>query len=154
VPNPNRYLARVPSWLSPEAEVALSVAEEEARQRRQAIGTPHLLLGLVADQDGRAADVLRAMGYSVPQVRYEAARKLGTRSQRPSRRRPVRSARVEDSLGRALAEAQRQGKGEVDPEDILLALVADPEGKAASILKRLPRTQADDDDSGRESAFV
>jgi ATP-dependent Clp protease ATP-binding subunit ClpC len=140
----DRYRAAVPKWLSTDAARALEAAELEARLRRQAVGTPHLLLGLLADQAGRPVTVLTNMGFSVRQVQYEAARKLGRQSSKPARRRPARSARVEDILGRARHEATAQGRRTVESEDILLALVAEPEGKAAAILARLrPPAQGD-----------
>lgn len=134
----------MPRWLTTDAARALAVAEREARVRRQAVGTPHLLLGLLADDDGRPAEVLRSMGFSVREVRYEAARKLGGHAGKPSRRRPAQSARVTETLERAIAEADRRGRSRVEPEDVLLALVAEPGGKAAGILARLrPSGQGD-----------
>ena len=134
----------MPKWFTSDVARALAIAENEARLRRQAVGTPHLLLGLLADDMGRPADVLRTMGFSVRQVRYEAARKLGGQAKKPSRRRPVHSARVSEVLERSRTEALRKGRSQVEPEDLLLALVAEPGGKAATILARLrPREQGD-----------
>jgi ATP-dependent Clp protease ATP-binding subunit ClpA len=138
--------------LSSDAARALEAAEREARLRRQAVGTPHLLLGLLADRGGRPASVLTTMGFSVSEVQYEAARKLGRQSSKPSRRRPIHSERVLAILDRARQEADARGDEPVEPEDILLALVADPEGKAASILARLRPT--DQGDPGMVSAAL
>jgi ATP-dependent Clp protease ATP-binding subunit ClpA len=139
-------------WLSSDAERVLEVAEREARLRRQAVGTPHLLLGLLADEAGRPGAVLRSMGFSVQEVRYEAGRKLGRHVGKPSRRRPMFSARVTAILDVARQEASRNSRDRVEPEDILLALVAEPEGKAAAILARLRPT--DQGDPGMVSAAL
>jgi ATP-dependent Clp protease ATP-binding subunit ClpC len=136
----------VAKWLTTEGARALAAAELEARLRRQAVGTPHLLLGLLADERGRPAAILDGMGFSLRQVRYEAAHKLGTLATRPSRRRPVRSTKVTEILDRALHEANAHGRRLVEPEDMLLALVADPGGKASRILERLRRTAQGDPD--------
>jgi ATP-dependent Clp protease ATP-binding subunit ClpA len=134
----------VAKWLTTEAATALTAAELEARLRRQAVGTPHLLLGLLADDRGRPAAILNSLGYSLRQVRYEAAHKLGTVAGRPARRRPGRSARLIEILDRAMQDARADGRSLVEPEDLLLALVAEPEGKAAAILERLrPPEQGD-----------
>ena len=142
----------MPKWLTKEADRALAAAEHEARVRRQAIGTPHLLLGLLADDRGRPAAALRSMGFSVRQVQYEAARKLGRVAAKPSRGRPARSTRVDEILERARDEAERLGRERVEPQDLLLALVAEPEGKAAAILERL--RPSDEGDAGYVSAAL
>ena len=134
----------MPKWLTTDAARAFEVAEREARLRRQAVGTPHLLLGLLDDDAGRPAEVLRSMGFSVRQVRYEAARKLGSKAKKPSRRRPLQSDRVTEAFERARHEAAKRGRSRVEPEDVLLALVAESGGKAASILAKLrPAPQGD-----------
>jgi ATP-dependent Clp protease ATP-binding subunit ClpC len=134
-------LPAVSNWLSKAAKDALQVAEDEARRRRQSIGTPHLLLGLLADPNGRPADALASMGIPLPQILGELAHSIGRASSKPARSRPQLSARTELVLNRALEDAQRRGRDQVHPEDILVALVADPEAKAGSILKRM-RTSA------------
>ena len=142
----------MPKWLTTDAARALEVAEREARLRRQAVGTPHLLLGLLDNDLGRPAEVLRTMGFSVRQVRYEAARKLGSKAKKPSRRRPVQSSRVTEAFERARREAANKGRTQVEPEDVLLALVAETDGKAASILAKL--RPSDQGDPGMVSAAL
>jgi ATP-dependent Clp protease ATP-binding subunit ClpA len=142
----------VPRWLTTEGARALAAAELEARLRRQAVGTPHLLLGLLADDRGRPAAILNGMGFSLRQVRYEAAHKLGTVASKPARRRPVRSTRVTEILDRAVQDANAAGRSLVEPADLLLALVAEPDGKAAAILERL--RPSGDGDPGMVSAAL
>jgi ATP-dependent Clp protease ATP-binding subunit ClpC len=120
------------------ARAALHVASEEARVRRQQLGTPHLLLGLLDDEAGRPAGTLRSMGLPVSDVRAEALRKIGPVLRRvPRRFRPPRSERVEAVLAAAAADARNEGYEAVDAEHLLVALLADPEGKAARLLHRL-----------------
>ncbi|MDQ1375104.1 MAG: ATP-dependent Clp protease ATP-binding subunit ClpC [Actinomycetota bacterium] len=133
--------------LSKNASAVLRNAEAEARARRQAVGTPHLLLGLLADEQAAPAHVLAAMGFSVGDVRDEACRVVGRSARKASRRRPAYSVRAEAILERAIREAQAEGRGAVEPADLLLAIVSEPEGKAAAILNAL-RTAAADSDVG------
>jgi ATP-dependent Clp protease ATP-binding subunit ClpA len=77
------------------------------------------------------------MGFSVSQVRYEVARKIGAASGRPRRRRPAYSTRAEAMLSQALGEAHRHGRDVVQPEDLLVAIVTEPDGRAAGVLNRL-----------------
>jgi ATP-dependent Clp protease ATP-binding subunit ClpC len=124
--------------LTGDARAVLAGAKHEARVRHQAVGTPHLLMALVADVGARPAQVLCAMGYPVPEIRYEAARTIGTRKDRPSKRfRPSLSPRVEVAIDLALAEAQAAGRERANAEDLLVGLLADPDGKAARLLARM-----------------
>ena len=131
-------------WLTTAGARAFEAAEREAKLRRQAVGTPHLLLGLLADPHDRPAAILQGMGYSLHQVRTETARKLGSVAPKPARRRPVRSTRVTEVLADAMDEAHADGRSLVEPEDMLVALLAEPEGKAAAILERLRPPAAGD----------
>jgi ATP-dependent Clp protease ATP-binding subunit ClpC len=63
--------------LSAGTEKVIRNAVEEARKLgHQYIGTEHLLLGLVLETDGPAADVLRRLGVSSEQVRRQTRRVL------------------------------------------------------------------------------
>jgi ATP-dependent Clp protease ATP-binding subunit ClpC len=124
--------------LTEDARAVLAGAKQEARLRHQAIGTPHLLMALLADVRARPAQVLCTMGYSVPEVRFEAARTIGTRKDRPNKRfRPSLSPRVEIVIDLALGEARAAGRERADAEDLLFGLLADPNGKAARLLARM-----------------
>jgi hypothetical protein len=92
------------------------------------------------------------MGFSVREVRYAAARKLGPVASKPSRGRTSRSTRVIGIFERAMHEAGGAGRTRVEPHDLLLALVAEPSGKAASILESL--RPAGEDDPGMVSAAL
>ena len=60
------------------AQRVVSLATLEARRLdHRRIGTEHLLLGLLADDDGEAADVLRAAGVHLAAARHKVAEALG-----------------------------------------------------------------------------
>lgn len=66
-----------PYTYEPRAEASLCRAEEEARQLGcDFIGTEHLLLGLVQDEESPAARVLANMGVELVQIRTEVLRRL------------------------------------------------------------------------------
>ena len=70
--------------LAPSTEQVLQHAIEEARRMgHHYIGTEHLLLGLVRDEQGVAIDVLRRMGVTPEQVRRQTRRIL---QENPARR--------------------------------------------------------------------
>lgn len=101
------------------------------------MGTPHLLLGLIADDGSTPAKALEAMGFSVSEVRTQVARKVGTTTGKPRRRRPDYSSRAEAILSRALSEAAGDGRSVVEPKDLLVAIVTEPGGRAAGVLNSL-----------------
>jgi ATP-dependent Clp protease ATP-binding subunit ClpC len=120
-----------------DARMAMHAAREAARCRRQHVGTPHLLLGLVSDPNGRPAEALRSMGFSILEVEGAVLRKLGPPVGRSRRFKPGISDRLEQVLVVAEHEAARAGRRMVRAEDLLMALAADPDGKAARVLQRL-----------------
>jgi ATP-dependent Clp protease ATP-binding subunit ClpC len=60
---------------APQAEKALKVSTREARQLgHDYIGTEHILLGLIRDEDGVAAQVLVKLGVDLNRVRQQVNR--------------------------------------------------------------------------------
>ncbi|MBU2608910.1 MAG: ATP-dependent Clp protease ATP-binding subunit [Chloroflexi bacterium] len=100
--------------LTPRAKRVIELAIDEARQLgHNYIGTEHLLLGLLREEDGTAASVLNSFGMTLAQVRTETAQVINqgvprTRAQRTASRTPVL-----DQLGIDLTAAARAGK--LDP---------------------------------------
>jgi ATP-dependent Clp protease ATP-binding subunit ClpC len=116
------------------------LAEEEARGLdHNYIGTEHLLLGLLAEGNGRAAQVLHAAGITIERVREEVARIVGEGAAlSPSADLPpaslpftVRSKKV---LEQSLRESLNLGQEHIATEHILLGLVDEREGVGAQIL--------------------
>ena len=72
------------------ARKVVVLAQEEARHfNHNYIGTEHLLLGLVREEDGVASKALRSVNVSLDRVReqVEKHRRLRRRSQQAARRR-------------------------------------------------------------------
>jgi ATP-dependent Clp protease ATP-binding subunit ClpC len=79
--------------LSPGTKKVLELAVDEARRMgHHYIGTEHLLLGLVRQQDGVAIDVLRRLGISPEEVRRQTRRVL---SESPVQQSPAPTAERE-----------------------------------------------------------
>ena len=105
---------------TPRAKKVLELALEEARNLgHHYIGTEHLLLGLLREHDGYAAQALMNLGLKLEEVREEVHSFLGSEYQ-PSggqQGRPSRKAKSDtpalDSFGRDLTELAREGR--LDP---------------------------------------
>jgi ATP-dependent Clp protease ATP-binding subunit ClpA len=97
--------------ITPRAKKALELATDEARRlRHHYIGTEHLLLGLLREDEGLAARVLLSLGVTLPRVRDEVMVVLA--SEAGSTRRPFAIARE----GIARAFGGRRGSSAADGE--------------------------------------
>lgn len=58
--------------LTPRAQSVLALAGEEAgRLRHQYIGTEHLLIGVLLESEGLAANILNSLGVTLDAVRHQ-----------------------------------------------------------------------------------
>jgi ATP-dependent Clp protease ATP-binding subunit ClpA len=113
------------------------LAQEEARMlNHNYIGTEHLLLGLVHEGHGVAAEALESLGISLEAVRQQVEQIIGRGNQAPSGHIPF-TPRAKKVTELALREADALGNGHVDTEHLLLGLVREGDGVAAQVLARL-----------------
>ena len=95
------------------------------------IGTEHLLLGLVAEGEGVAAQVLRNSGMELSEVRSRVEAAVGKGHPREKPLDLPLSPRAKRVLDLAMREARNMGVNYVGTEHILLGLLAEGEGVAA-----------------------
>jgi ATP-dependent Clp protease ATP-binding subunit ClpC len=100
--------------LTPRAKRVIELAIDEARHLgHNYIGTEHLLLGLLREGGGVAADVLDSFGVTLEQARSETLRVLGEGITRAKPTRSTSRTPLLDQLGIDLTAAVRAGK--LDP---------------------------------------
>lgn len=127
---PSKHLSR----FNGHAQHVLSLAREEALSLHHGfIGTEHLLLGLLREQEGLAALALEQLGIALDPVRAAVEEKIG-RGGEPVQEEIDYVPRVRKVLSLAIDEAERQGCAYVRTEHILLGIVRDGGGIAADIL--------------------
>jgi ATP-dependent Clp protease ATP-binding subunit ClpA len=130
---PSKHLSR----FNGHAQHVLSLAREEALSfNHQYIGTEHLLVGLLREQEGLAALALDKLGVALDPVRAAIKEKIG-RGNLPGQDEIDYVPRARKVLSLALDEAERQGSAYVRTEHILLAIVRDGGGVGADILDTL-----------------
>jgi Clp amino terminal domain, pathogenicity island component len=113
------------------------LAQEEARLLdHNYIGTEHILLGLIHEGEGLAAQVLVSMDISLATVRAEVEEIIGHGGQAPSGHIPF-TPRSKKVLEMSLREALQLGHNYIGTEHILLGLIREGEGVAAQILTKL-----------------
>ena len=123
---------------TPRAKRILLLAKQEAeRLNHDHIGSEHLLLGLLALDEGVAIDALRSLGLNLDKLRLEVEKTCGfggaTRTQGML---PV-TPRLRRIFELAAREAQSMNYNFVGSEHLLLALLREGEGRAARVLKNL-----------------
>lgn len=135
--------------VSAEARRCVKLARQEARALgRGAVGTEHLLLGILRCRTSRAAAVLRSLGVTIERARAElettvvGAEPLVAESRRgPSLgdlgRRQGTTPHAWRIIEGALRQAVKLRDGFIGVEDLLLALVTDRRNGAVWTLDRL-----------------
>jgi ATP-dependent Clp protease ATP-binding subunit ClpC len=118
------------------ARRVLSIAHQEAeRMRHNYIGTEHLLLGLMREEDGLAARVLRELGLEISRVEDIIERLTGLGQS--SSNRPELSPGMQKVLEHAVEQARKLGHHYIGVEHLLLGLVEHNEGIAIDALIKL-----------------
>ncbi len=126
--------------LTEKAKKALTLAQAEAeRAHHSYIGTEHLLLGLMREEESLAARVLANLGLEIDLVRATIDSMLG-RTERIIVQQIIPTSRVKKVLEIAFDEAKRVDVHYVGTEHILLGLLIEGEGLAAHVLEDLGAT--------------
>ena len=126
------------------ARQVVALAQEEAvALGHNYIGTEHLLLGLLREDEGVAARVLASLGMDVEGTRVQVARIVGEGTEATFAQIPF-TPRTKKVLELALRESLRLGDDYIGSGHLLLGLVREGEGVANRILR----------DAGAEAAHV
>lgn len=117
------------------AKKVLTLAQQEAERARQSyIGTEHLLLGLLREEEGLAAMVLNKLGVELTGVRQRIEAIL-QHNERVIIQQIVPTSRVKRVIEVSFDEARRMGHNYVGTEHLLLGLLVEGEDIAARVLK-------------------
>jgi ATP-dependent Clp protease ATP-binding subunit ClpC len=113
------------------------LAQEEARRLdHNYIGTEHILLGLIREGEGTAAEVLGSLDINLDRVRTMVEEIIGRGKRTPSGHIPF-TPRSKKVLELSLRESLQLGHDYIGTEHILLGLIREGEGVAAQVLKNL-----------------
>jgi ATP-dependent Clp protease ATP-binding subunit ClpC len=124
--------------LSERASQVISCAEKEAaRLQHHLIGTKHLLLGLLSERQGIAVRVLAAHAIEQEKVGALIAFMFRPEPELVQTKGWTYTRRAREMFARAGVEADRTASRDVEPEHLLLALLADRTTSAAGILESM-----------------
>jgi hypothetical protein len=125
--------------ITAEARAAVALAREEARALGvSAIGSEHLLLGIVRGGDGATREVLQALGVTLEAARgcVQPTAAHGAPGAETEATRGI-SAYARSVFEQSLREALARGDGYIGTDHLLIAALRDPRGGAARTLEAL-----------------
>ena len=115
---------------SERARRVLTLAQEEAKYfNHNYIGTEHILLGLVREEEGVGAKVLGNLGVGLSKVRSAVEFIIG-RGEKPSTGEIGLTPRAKRVIELAIDEARHLGHNYIGTEHLLLGLLREGEGEA------------------------
>ncbi len=116
------------------AQRVIVFAQEEARLlNHDYIGSEHILLGLIHEGEGVAAQALESLGISLEKVRRQVEDIIGA-GESPQPRHVPFTPRAKTVLELSLREALKLGHNYIGTEHILLGLISEGDGVAARVL--------------------
>lgn len=118
------------------AQKAILLAQEEAKKfNHNYVGTEHLLLGLIAEDQGIAATSLKEMGVTLDGARKQVYDIVGMGEETVEL--VGFTPRTKKIFELAVSEARNLGHNYVSTEHLILGLIGEGEGIAVTILRRM-----------------
>jgi hydroxymethylpyrimidine/phosphomethylpyrimidine kinase len=116
------------------ARMVIVLGQEESRTLgHDRIGTEHILLGLLREEDGVAARALQSLGVTLEGARADVIRLVGAGGESSAGQIPF-TPRAKKVLELSFAEAQSMRHSYIGTEHLLLSLVREGDGPAARVL--------------------
>lgn len=116
---------------------AIEFAQYAAQDLEQDyIGTEHILLGLLHEQGGIAAQAMEAVGMTFEKVVGQIKSIVAQEAEYPSDN-PYYTPRAKRVMEGAVEEAQQLGHDYIGTEHILLSLLEESEGAAIEVIERM-----------------
>lgn len=117
--------------------VIIYAREEAERRNNDYLGTEHLLLALLREEDSIPVAILRKMGLSVEEIRFEVERNITVGNNLLTFGEIPFTPRVKKVLELAIEEARLLGHNYIGNEHLLLGLIREDEGIGGKILRSL-----------------
>lgn len=120
------------------ARKAMAFANQEAQRfRHEYIGTEHILLGLIREGTGVGANVLNNLGVNLNHIRAEVDKLVRHGQQDVGVGKLPQSPQAKKVIEYAIEEARGLNHHYVGTEHLLLALIREQDGVAATVLLNL-----------------
>jgi ATP-dependent Clp protease ATP-binding subunit ClpC len=120
------------------ARKVMQLANQEAQRfNHEYIGTEHILLGLVKERSGVAANVLKNLDIDLRKIRLEVEKLVQSGPEMVTMGRLPHTPRAKKVTEYAMEEARNLNHNYVGTEHVLLGLLREQEGFAAQVLMNL-----------------
>jgi len=120
------------------ARKVMQLANQEAQRfNHEYIGTEHILLGLVKEGSGVAANVLKNLDVDLRKIRIEVEKIVQTGPDMVTMGKLPQTPRAKKVIEYAMEEARNLNHNYVGTEHLLLGLLREQEGVAAQVLMNL-----------------
>ncbi|GHT35831.1 ATP-dependent Clp protease ATP-binding protein [Planctomycetales bacterium] len=120
------------------ARKVLQLANQEAQRfNHEYIGTEHLLLGLIKEGNGVAANVLKNLDIDLRKIRHEVEKLVRSGPDLVTMGKLPQTPRAKKAIEYAVEEARNLNHNYVGTEHLLLGLLREQEGVAAQVLMNL-----------------
>jgi len=120
------------------ARKVMAYARQEAQRfNHDYIGTEHILLGLIKEGSGVAANVLRNLDIDIKKIRLEVEKMVQSSPDVVTKGQLPFTPRAKKVIEFSLEEARALGHNYIGTEHILLGLLRESEGVAAHVLMNL-----------------
>ena len=120
------------------ARKVMQLANQEAQRfNHEYVGTEHVLLGLVKEGSGVAANVLKNLGVDLRKIRVEVEKIVQSGPDMVTMGRLPQTPRAKKVIEYAIEEARNLNHNYVGTEHLLLGLLREQEGVAAQVLMNL-----------------
>lgn len=123
-------------WTLQAVRVIQLAQEETRRLSHNFVGTEEILLGLIAEENGIAAKVLKSAGLTLDKTRIEVEKIIGRGSSFIEIQIPL-TPRVKRVFEFSLEQAHQFGTNHVDTEHLLLGLLLEGDGVGVRVLNIL-----------------
>lgn len=118
-------------------KIIIYAKEEAERRNNDYLGTEHLLLAIMREEDSVPVNILKKMGLSIEEVRYEIERNLPIGTNLLTFGEIPFTPRAKKVLELAIEEARLLGHNYIGSEHLLLGLIREDEGMAGKVLRNL-----------------
>src|SRR5262245_13179417 len=120
------------------ARKVMQLANQEAQRfNHEYIGTEHILLGLVKEGSGVAANVLKNLDVDLRKIRLEVEKLVQSGPEMVTMGKLPQTPRAKKVIEYSMEEARKLNHNYVGTEHILLGLLREQEGVAAQVLMNL-----------------
>src|SRR5206468_7338610 len=120
------------------ARKVMQLANQEAQRfNHEYVGTEHVLLGLIKEGSGVAANVLKNLDVDLRKIRNEVEKIVQSGPDMVSMGKLTQTPRAKKVIEYAIEEARNLNHNYVGTEHLLLGLIREEEGVAAQVLMNL-----------------